>query len=57
MYRDTFYGSKARVRDRKVIRSIVLKHWAQSVITPEEQHPTKIIFVLKALLEHRVFEL
>lgn len=57
MYRDTFYSSKARVRDRKVIRSIVLKHWAQSVITPEEQHPTKIIFVLKALLEDRVFEL
>lgn len=56
-YRDTFCGSKARVRNRKVIRSIVLKHWAQSGVTPDEQHLTKTISALKALLKDRVFEL
>ncbi|KAH6613074.1 hypothetical protein C7974DRAFT_405121 [Boeremia exigua] len=55
-YRDTFCGSKARVRDRKVIRNIVLKHWAQSGTPPDEQHLDKTISVLKTLLKDRVFE-
>ena len=55
-YRDTFCGSKARVRDRKVIRSIVLKHWAQSGTSLDEQHLGTTITVLKALLKNRVFE-
>jgi hypothetical protein len=36
-YRDLFCGSKARVRNRKIIRSIILKHWGQSGNNVHEQ--------------------
>lgn len=55
-YRDLFCGSKARVRNRKIIRSIVLKHLGQSGNGVHEQHLERTINILKTLLKDRVFE-
>lgn len=55
-YRDLFCGSKARVRNRKVIRSIVVKHLGQSGTVVHKQHLEKTIDILKTLLEDRLFE-
>lgn len=55
-YRGLFCGSKARVRNREVIRSIVLKHLCQSGNDVHKQHLERTISILKTLLKDRVFE-
>jgi hypothetical protein len=55
-YRDLFCGSKARVRNRKIIRKIVLKHSSQSGNDVHEQHLGRTINILNTLLKDRVFE-
>lgn len=55
-YRDVFKGDNARVRKRKAIRNIVLKHWSSRQNATNKSEINKVIPVLKALLADRVFE-
>jgi hypothetical protein len=55
-YCDLFCGSNARVRNRKVIHSIILKHWAQFGTIIHEHYLEKTVIVLKTLLKDHVFE-